>query len=163
MIAWHKGFLYRVEDTFRRSGPGRAVTDRLRREFPASPVVPAWSLGPPKALSCFSQALEKVVAEVPGCPGLVPWSSCQRSTQRRRAFMKKLLTVLSSKPSCWEMVICISLDGRLFSLKMAMSVRRCRSVKTRRCFLGAVLRSLCCSCSLRLQAWCGLYRWEGWE
>ncbi|TNN75034.1 hypothetical protein EYF80_014780 [Liparis tanakae] len=91
-------------------------------------------------LGLLKEALEKLVADVPGCPGLLPWSSCQRSTQRRRAFMKKLLTVLSSRPSCWEMVICISLDGRLFSLKMAMRVRRCRSVKTRRCFLGAVLR-----------------------
>lgn len=98
------------------------------------------------------QALEKVVAEVPGCPGLVLGSSCQRSTQRRRAFMKKLLTVESSSPSCCEMVSCISLLGRLFSLKMAMSVRRCRSVKTSRCFLGARLRSLCCSCSFLLQA-----------
>lgn len=92
------------------------------------------------------------MAEVPGCPGLVLGSSCQRSTQRRRAFMKKLLTVESSSPSCCEMVICISLLGRLFSLKMAMSVRRCRSVKTSRCFLGARLRSLCCSCSFLLQA-----------
>lgn len=66
--------------------------------------------------------------------------------------MKKLLTVLSSRPSCCEIVSCISFEGRLFSLKMAMSVRRWRSVKTKRCFLGAILRSLCCSCSFRLQA-----------
>ncbi len=96
------------------------------------------------------------MAEVPGWLGLATWpwwcSSCQRSTQRRRAFMKKLLTVLCSSPSCCEMVSCISFEGRLFSLKMAMSVRRCRSVKTKRCFLGVILRSLCCSCSLRLQA-----------
>ena len=149
--------ILRAEDTFRRSRPERVVIDRFHSQFPASPVVPTWLPSPVKA-SSSPQALEKVVADVPGCPGLVPWSSCQRSTQRRRAFMKKLLTVLSSKPSCWEMVICISLDGRLFSLKMAMSVRRCRSVKTRRCFLGAVLRSLCCSCSLRLQAWRGWQR-----
>lgn len=97
-------------------------------------------------------ALEKVLAEVPGCPGLLACSSCQRSTQRRRAFMKKLLTVESSRPSCCEMVICISLLGRLFSLKMAMSVRRCRSVKTSRCFLGTMFLSLCCSCSFLLHA-----------
>uniref|UniRef100_A0A3P8W4B6 Major facilitator superfamily (MFS) profile domain-containing protein n=2 Tax=Cynoglossus semilaevis TaxID=244447 RepID=A0A3P8W4B6_CYNSE len=40
--------------------------------------------------------------------------------------MKKLETVDSSRPSCWEMVICISLEGRRFSLKMATKVRRCR-------------------------------------
>lgn len=72
--------------------------------------------------------------------------------------MKKLLTVLSSKPSCCEMVICISLDGRLFSLKMAIRVRRWRSVKTSRCFLGCRLLSFCCSCSLRLQARCSKER-----
>lgn len=97
-------------------------------------------------------ALEKVLVEEEGTPGLVPGSSCQRFIHRRRAFMKKLLTVLSSKPSCCEMVICISLDGRLFSLKMAIRVRRWRSVKTSRCFLGCRLLSFCCSCSLRLQA-----------
>lgn len=102
-----------------------------------------------------AQALEKSAVEVPGCAGLLPrpgWcSSCQRLI-RRRAFMKKLLTVLSSSPSCCAMVSCISLLGRVFSLKIAISVRRCRSVKTRRCFLGSVLRSLSCSCSLCLQA-----------
>lgn len=66
--------------------------------------------------------------------------------------MKKLLTVLSSRPSCCEMVSCISLDGRLFSLKMASRVRRCRSVKTSRDFFGVLLRSLAVSCSFRLQA-----------
>jgi hypothetical protein len=50
------------------------------------------------------------------------------------------------------MVTCISFDGRLFSLNMAISVRRCRSVNTNRCFLGCSARSFCCSCSLRLQA-----------
>lgn len=98
-----------------------------------------------------AQALEKVAAPA-GPAGAAPGSSAQRFMQRRRAFMKKLLTVLSSRPSCCEMVTCISLDGRLFSLKMAMSVRRCRSVNTRRCFLGCSARSFCCSCSLRLHA-----------
>lgn len=102
------------------------------------------------------QALEKLAVDMPDCPGLLPWpcwcSSCQRLVQRRRAFMKKLLTVLSSRPSCCAIVSCISLLGRLFSLKMAISVRRCRSVNTRRCFLGTVLRSFSCSCSFRLQA-----------
>ncbi|CAN8010062.1 unnamed protein product [Ixodes pacificus] len=63
-------------------------------------------------------------------------SSCHLSWERRRAFMKKFPTVLSSRPSCCEMVICISLEGRLVSLKMACRVRRCRSVNTRRGFLG---------------------------
>lgn len=79
-------------------------------------------------------------------------SSCHFSRLRRRAFMKKLLTVVSSRPSCCEMVICISLEGRLFSLKMAKSVRRCRSVKTSRDFFCELFRSLLGSCSLRLQA-----------
>lgn len=79
-------------------------------------------------------------------------SSCHFSRLRRRAFMKKLLTVVSSRPSCWEMVICISLDGRLFSLKMAKSVRRWRSVNTRRDFFWELVLSLFGSCSLRLHA-----------
>lgn len=98
-----------------------------------------------------AQALEKVAVAV-AAPGVAPGSSAQRFMQRRRAFMKKLLTVLSSRPSCCEMVACISLDGRLFSLKMAISVRRCRSVNTSRCFLGCRALSFCWSCSLRLQA-----------
>lgn len=104
-------------------------------------------------------ALEKVLVEEEGTPGLVPGSSCQRFIHRRRAFMKKLLTVLSSKPSCCEMVICISLDGRLFSLKMAKSVRRWRSVKTSRDFFWELFLSLFGSCSLRLHAW-GRKGWE---
>lgn len=80
-------------------------------------------------------------------------SSAHLLRLRRRAFMKKLLTVESSRPSCWEMVTCSSLVGRWFSLKMAMSVRRCRSVNTSRVRFGPWLRSsLLCSCSLRLQA-----------
>lgn len=79
-------------------------------------------------------------------------SSAHLLTLRRRAFMKKLLTVVSSRPSCCEMVSCISLDGRLFSLKMASRVRRCRSVKTSRDFFGVLLRSFAVSCSLRLHA-----------
>lgn len=84
-------------------------------------------------------------------PGLAP-SSVHLSRLRRRAFMKKLLTVVSSRPSCCEMVSCISLDGRLFSLKMASRVRRCRSVKTSRDFFGVLLRSFAVSCSFRLHA-----------
>lgn len=99
-----------------------------------------------------AHALEKVLVDEEGTPGLVPGSSCQRFIHLRRAFMKKLLTVFSSRPSCWEMVICISLEGLLFSLKMAIRVRRWRSVKTRRCFLGCRFLSFCCSCSLRLHA-----------
>lgn len=108
---------------------------------------------PPCGSPRVSQTLEKVVAEVPGWPGLVLCSSCQRSTQRRRAFMKKLLTVLSSRPSCWEMVTWRSLAGRWFSRKMANRVRLWRSVNTSLVRLGPWLRSsLLCSCSFRLQA-----------
>lgn len=125
--------------------------------------------------SCHRQALGKVVAEeVPGWIGealllllLFPWGVCtwpwpctpwlcssvsQRSVERRREFMKKLETVESSRPSCWEIVTCISLEGRRFSLKMATKVRRCRSVKTSRCFFGTWLRSRPLSSSLRLHA-----------
>ncbi len=52
--------------------------------------------------------------------------------------MKKLPTVVTSRPNCLEMVICISLDGRFVSLKMACRVRRWMSVKTRRGFLGVL-------------------------
>lgn len=80
--------------------------------------------------------------------------SCHLSCDLRRAFMKKLPTVLSSSPSCCEMVICISLEGRFVSLKMACKVRRCRSVNTNRGFLGVLGFFGCCCCcsSFRLQA-----------
>lgn len=100
-------------------------------------------------------------------------SSIHLSWLRRRAFMKKLPTVLNSSPSCCEIVICISFEGRLVSLKIACRVRRWRSVKTNRGFFGWLLDlptlapddtdeadwidcgpttpQLCCS-SLRLQA-----------
>ncbi|KAL7843997.1 hypothetical protein SRHO_G00225360 [Serrasalmus rhombeus] len=71
-----------------------------------------------------NQALVQVLEVDEAPPGLL--SSTHLSRLRLRAFMKKLLTVLSSSPSCCEMVSCISLDGRLFSLKMASSVRRWR-------------------------------------
>lgn len=90
-------------------------------------------------------------------------SSAHLLRLRRRAFMKKLLTVDSSRPSCCEMVTCSSLDGRWFSLKMAWSVRRCRSVNTSLVRLGPWLRSsLLCSCSLRLHA-AGQHRGGGNE
>lgn len=79
-------------------------------------------------------------------------SSCHLSRLLLRAFMKKLLTVLSSNPSCWEMVICNSLDGRLFSLNIACRVRRWTSVKTNRGFLGVFPLSFPCSCSFLLHA-----------
>lgn len=83
---------------------------------------------------------------------MAPASSCHLSRLLRRAFMKKLLTVLSSSPSCWEMVICSSLDGRLFSLNIAWRVRRWTSVKTSLGFLGVLPRSFPCSCSFLLHA-----------
>ena len=98
----------------------------------------------------FGQALVQAPEAEEAPPELR--SSCHFSRLRRRAFMKKLLTVVSSRPSCWEMVICISLDGRLFSLKMAKSVRRWRSVNTRRDFFWELFLSLLGSCSLRLHA-----------
>lgn len=89
-------------------------------------------------------------------------SSAHLLRLRRRAFMKKLLTVESSSPSCCEMVTCSSLVGRWFSRKMASSVRRCRSVKTSRVRLGPWLRSsLLCSCSFLLHAAWGTEREGG--
>ncbi|KAG7214661.1 hypothetical protein INR49_010553 [Caranx melampygus] len=113
---------------------------------------------PVPALCCVGGRLTFPV--LPGGSSLEGWNEMvpefdfivQRSGQRRREFMKKLETVESSRPSCWEMVTCISLEGRRFSLKMATKVRRCRSVKTSRCFFGTWLRSRPRSSSLRLQA-----------
>lgn len=112
-----------------------------------------------KVLSCaqfkctvLNHALVQVLEVDDEAPGLDMASSCHLSRLRLRAFIKKLLTVLNSRPSCCEIVICISLDGRLFSLKMAKRVRRWRSVKTSRGFFGVLLFSLFCSCSLRLHA-----------
>lgn len=89
-------------------------------------------------------------------PELTGWpepSSTHLSRLLRRAFMKKLLTVASSRPSCWAMVTWSSLDGRLFSLKMAWRVRLCTSVNTSRGFLLTFPLSLRpWSCSLRLHA-----------
>ncbi|KAM9097991.1 uncharacterized protein ACOB8E_004925 [Sarcophilus harrisii] len=90
---------------------------------PGAGPVPGAERGGAHALEKVPAAAAAAEAEAEAGP---PGSSCQRFMQRRRAFMKKLLTVLSSRPSCCEMVTCISLDGRLFSLKMAISVRRCR-------------------------------------
>lgn len=50
-------------------------------------------------------------------------SSMYLSTDRRRAFMKKLTTVETLRPSCSAIVAWISLLGRLISLKMATRVR----------------------------------------
>lgn len=101
--------------------------------------------------SVLLQALVQALA-----PELTEWpepSSTHLSRLLRRAFIKKLLTVASSRPSCWAMVTCSSLDGRLFSLKMAWRVRRCTSVNTSRGFLVRFPRSLLpWSCSLRLHA-----------
>jgi len=66
----------------------------------------------------------------------LPSSSFHLSIERRRAFMKKLPTVVGSRPSCLAIVTCISFDGLFVSLKIAWSVRRWRSVKTSRGFFG---------------------------
>lgn len=42
-------------------------------------------------------------------------SSFHLSIERRRAFMKKLPTVVGSRPSCLAMVTCISFEGRFVS------------------------------------------------
>lgn len=108
----------------------------------------------------FLHALVQVLDEEDELPELELPSSCHLSRLLLLAFMKKLLTVLSSNPSCWEMVICNSLDGRLFSLNIAWRVRRWTSVKTNLGFLGVLPLSFPCSCSFLLQAfgfekgWC---------
>lgn len=99
----------------------------------------------------FLHALVQVLDE-DELPELELPSSCHLSRLLLLAFMKKLLTVLSSNPSCWEMVICNSLDGRLFSLNIACRVRRWTSVKTNLGFLGVLPLSFPCSCSFLLHA-----------
>lgn len=103
------------------------------------------------SLWLFLHALVQVLDE-DELPELELPSSCHLSRLLLRAFMKKLLTVLSSNPSCWEMVICNSLDGRLFSLNIACRVRRWTSVKTSLGFLGVLPLSFPCSCSFLLHA-----------
>lgn len=84
---------------------------------------------------------------------LLPSSSRHLSSERLRAFMKKLATVVTSSPSCWAIVACISFDGRFVSLNIACKVLRWMSVKTRRGFFGDRLSGVgCCSCSFLLQA-----------
>ena len=45
----------------------------------------------------------------------LPSSSFHLSIERRRAFMKKLPTVVGSRPSCLAIVTCISFDGLFVS------------------------------------------------
>lgn len=52
-------------------------------------------------------------------------SSFHLSIERRRAFMKKLPTVVGSKPSCRAIVTCISFDGLLVSWENKKSIRIC--------------------------------------
>ena len=66
-------------------------------------------------------------------------SSVYLSTERRRAFMKKLTTVDTLRPSCSAIVAWISLLGRLISRKMATRVRRWISVNTIRGFLAGMV------------------------
>lgn len=80
-------------------------------------------------------------------------SSRYLSSDRRRAFIKKLATVDTLRPSWSAIVACISLFGLRVSLKMASKVRRWISVKTRRGFLwGMQLSCRWISCSRSLQA-----------
>jgi len=68
-------------------------------------------------------------------PNVDAASSVYLSTERRRAFIKKLTTVDTLRPSCSAIVAWISLLGRLISRKMATRVRRWISVNTIRGFL----------------------------
>lgn len=52
----------------------------------------------------------------------LPLSSLHLSTDLRRAFMKKFATVVTSRPSCWAIVACISFEGLLVSLNIACRV-----------------------------------------
>ena len=97
--------------------------------------------------------------EAEECLEISEESSNHLSWLLRRAFIKKLPTVLKSKPNCCEIVICISFEGLLVSLKIACNVRLWRSVNTSRGFLGAEgCLVVCCCSSFRLQArqikWC---------
>ena len=77
----------------------------------------------------------------------------QRSPHLRLAFMKKLLTVDTSSPSCLAIWAWDSLEGRWVSWKMALKVRLWMSVKTRRDFLLILGFAItCCSSSFFLQA-----------
>lgn len=49
-------------------------------------------------------------------------SSFHLSMERRRAFMKKLPTVVGSRPSCLAIVTCISFDGLLVSCGTGISI-----------------------------------------
>ena len=51
-----------------------------------------------------------------------PSSSFHLSMERRRAFMKKLPTVVGSSPNCLAIVTCISLDGRFVSCNKKMQL-----------------------------------------
>ena len=79
-------------------------------------------------------------------------SSRYLSSERRLAFMKKLATVETLRPSCSAIVACISLAGRLVSLNIASRVRLWMSVKTRRGFLGDGFSCFGISVSFLLQA-----------
>lgn len=94
-------------------------------------------VGTEPLLDFFCDIWFDLIVEVEESSPFIPGgSSIHLSWLRLRAFMKKLPTVLSSKPSCCEIVICISFDGRFVSLNIACSVRRWRSVKTSRGFFG---------------------------
>ena len=111
--------------------------------------------GPPPMLWWDVEEAGELEAELDGdeCLEISEASSIHLSWLRRRAFIKKLPTVLRSKPNCCEMVICISLEGLLVSLNIAWRVLLCKSVKTKRGFLGAEgCLVVCCCSSFRLQA-----------
>ena len=59
----------------------------------------------------------------------LPSSSFHLSMERRRAFMKKLPTVVGSRPSCLAIVTCISFDGLFVSCKTTETFNRFASLE----------------------------------
>lgn len=86
------------------------------------PALPAWPAPPDPevdgALAAAEPDEEEAVAEEPGEPCVwhaESFSSSHLSSDRRRAFMKKLATVDTSRPSCAAIADCISFVGRFTS------------------------------------------------
>ena len=101
------------------------------RPFPIAgvPAAPAVSCGAFQSVA-VSTAVDSSGAAVTGSGPLAAAaaggssSSQYFSVERRRAFMKKLPTVETLRPSCSAIIVCIALFGRGVSQKMANSVRR---------------------------------------
>lgn len=72
-----------------------------------------------EVLPCRMPLAIEAPSEVDEDKELEESSRVMRSWPLRRAFMKKLATVVGSRLSCCEIVSCISREGRFVSLKMA--------------------------------------------